>query len=558
MFNFLKAMDKRGSSGLRKQAVRPRGPRPELELFEDRIVLSPISDKYTALGGAQGLLGPAVSGELPTPYGGGLYQEYQNGAIFWSASTGAHDIYGPIASKFFETANETDAYGNVVEGILGLPTNDETSLSGVLGALTATFQGGYIDWSAATGAHTIYGAIGAEYAYTANEMTYQTKPVFLFLNGLNGHVVRGTITEPTSVQVVLGAPTSDEMSVPGVAGARMNTFRGGDIYWSPSTGAHVVYGAIGAKYDSLGGPAAYGLPTSDEADAPGVPGVRVQQFHDGDYYAGLIEWSAATGAHTVYGAIGAEYMALANETDYYGTDVQTILAAPTSDEMDVPGVAGARMNTFQGGEIYFSPGTGAHVVYGGINQLYSWSMGGPTSYLGLPTSDEEGVPSGRVSYFQGGKIVWTPGGGAYPVQAVSQMTFDTNEFNFGSGFFDPPVQGWAELTVYADGGYHFTGHFHDSGFLSYRDNIAFGLLGTSGYLYTFVHSGYMSGTLGGGSRDDNWDVTGSDPRLAANWADLEGCNWYWQANVNADLGPLVNQLEQAAGIVLGVIGIIVA
>ena len=28
----------------------------------------------------------------------------------------------------------------------------------------------------------------------------------------------------------------------------MNTFQGGAIYWSPTTGAHVVYGAIGAEY----------------------------------------------------------------------------------------------------------------------------------------------------------------------------------------------------------------------------------------------------------------------------------------------------------------------
>ena len=90
-----------------------------------------ITAKYQALGGAQGILGPAVTGELATPYGGGLYQEYQNGAIFWSANTGAHDIYGPIESKFFATANETDAYGNVVEQILGLPTNDETNLTTV-------------------------------------------------------------------------------------------------------------------------------------------------------------------------------------------------------------------------------------------------------------------------------------------------------------------------------------------------------------------------------------------------------------------------------------------
>src|SRR5207253_9571440 len=76
-------------------AGRPRF-RPTLESLEERLVLSPISDKYNALGGAQGFLGAAVTGELPTPYGNGLYQEYQNGAILWSANTGAHDIYGPI------------------------------------------------------------------------------------------------------------------------------------------------------------------------------------------------------------------------------------------------------------------------------------------------------------------------------------------------------------------------------------------------------------------------------------------------------------------------------
>jgi hypothetical protein len=60
------------------------------------------------------------------------------------------------------------------------------------------------------------------------------------------------------------------------------------------------------------------------------------------------------------------------------------------------------------------------------------------------------------------------------------------------------------------------------------------------------------------SGDDNWDVSGTDARLAANWADLEGCSWCWQANVNADWGPLVNQIEQLAGVVLGVVGIVVA
>ena len=89
-----------------------------------------------------------------------------------------------------------------------------------------------------------------------------------------------------------------------------------------------------------------------------------------------------------------------------------MLGLPTSDEMNVPGVAGARMNTFQGGAIYWSPTTGAHVVYGAIFALYK-SLGGPTSFLGLPISDELGIPGGRVSDFQNGEIVWTPQGGAY-------------------------------------------------------------------------------------------------------------------------------------------------
>jgi uncharacterized protein with LGFP repeats len=142
------------------------------------------------------------------------------------------------------------------------------------------------------------------------------------------------------------------------------------------------------------------------------------------FQGGAIYWSPSTGAHVVYGAIGAEYQATANERDYYNTIVQQILGAPTSDEMNVPGVAGARMETFQGGAIYWSPSTGAHVVYGAIGGLYE-NMGGPTSYLGLPTSDEQGIPGGRETYFQGGKILWNPQNGARAVQTVSQMTFDT-------------------------------------------------------------------------------------------------------------------------------------
>jgi uncharacterized protein with LGFP repeats len=145
------------------------------------------------------------------------------------------------------------------------------------------------------------------------------------------------------------------------------------------------------------------------------------------------------------------------------------------------------MNTFQGGAIYWSPSTGAHVVYGAIGAKYN-SLGGPASSLGRPTSDEAGIPGGRVSYFQHGKIVWTPGGGAYVVYAVTQMTMDTGYITFDNGV---PVGGWANLAVYADGSYHFTGSFHDSGATSYNDSLVVGLVSTSSVLYTFTHTGHV-------------------------------------------------------------------
>jgi uncharacterized protein with LGFP repeats len=392
----------KGFRKTRPQATK-QGPRRaflQVEGLENRELLSasplldPIQAKYQSLGGRNGFMGPALTGEMPTPYGGGLYEVFAGGAISYSPATGAHETSPITLSKWSDTAAMHGSNGEVVQKILGLPTADIAPLPGTSQAFITPWQGGDIKYSRAPSQnaadnfpHVLYGAIAAEYAATAHEF------------GANG----------VAVQKILGVATSDETNVPGVPGARMNTFQGGAIYWSPSTGAHVVYGGIGAKYNGVGGPAAYGLPISDEASVPTVSGERVSHFQGGrDIY-----WTATTGAHLVYGAIRNEYLATANERDFFGRNVQTLLGAPTSDEMNVPGVPGARMNTFQGGTIYWSPSTGAHVVYGAIAAKYN-SIGGPTSLLGLPTTDELNLTgaSGRVSIFQFGRIVWTPAGGA--------------------------------------------------------------------------------------------------------------------------------------------------
>ena len=207
--------------------------------------------------------------------------------------------------------------------------------------------------------------------------------------------------------VFLGRPTGDEVAG---FGGRVAHFQGGEIDYSPATGAHEVHGAIAqdlnasaSQVDASGNRVRdiLGLATSDESNGFGG---RVNHFQGGD-----IDWSAATGPHAVIGAIGAEYAATAFEHDAFGFNVQHILGLPVGDETNVPGIAGARMQAFQGGKIYWSARTGAHALYGAIG---AYGPNGPVSILGLPTSDEQGLVNQRTVTFEHGWIVWTPANGA--------------------------------------------------------------------------------------------------------------------------------------------------
>jgi uncharacterized protein with LGFP repeats len=177
------------------------------------------------------------------------------------------------------------------------------------------------------------------------------------------------------------------------AAGKYQTFQGGSIYWSAATGAHEVHGAILGEWGGLGWERSFlGYPTSDESPAAGG---RFNTFQGGSIY-----WSAATGAHEVHGAILSKWISLGAERSFLGF--------PTSDEK---AAVGGRFNTFQGGVIYWSPGTGAHEVHGAIYGTWA-GMGWERSFLGFPTSDEYAYNGGRRSDFQGGYIVWTPTGGA--------------------------------------------------------------------------------------------------------------------------------------------------
>src|SRR5215218_7188773 len=81
--------------------------------------MSDIDVKYAQLGGTAGFLGAPTIGETATPGGTGRYRHYQFGSIYWSSSSGAHEVHGSIRGKWSALGWE--------RSFLGFPLTDETT-----------------------------------------------------------------------------------------------------------------------------------------------------------------------------------------------------------------------------------------------------------------------------------------------------------------------------------------------------------------------------------------------------------------------------------------------
>ncbi|HEV7212480.1 MAG TPA: S8 family serine peptidase [Blastococcus sp.] len=139
----------------------------------------------------------------------------------------------------------------------------------------------------------------------------------------------------------LGLPRTDPFG-PLVSGGMGEHFQGGSIYWSPTTGAHAVGGAIRGRWAAGGWETSWlGLPTTDVFC--GLRGGGCGQHFQG----GSIYWSPATGAHAVGGAIRSRWAATGWETG--------LLGYPTTDLYGVPGGVAVR---FQHGTITWIQRTG--------------------------------------------------------------------------------------------------------------------------------------------------------------------------------------------------------
>ncbi|MFQ6394336.1 LGFP repeat-containing protein [Nocardia sp. KC 131] len=209
-------------------AARPIGP------FD---VGGLIEVEYDQAGGP-GVLGDPVTPESDAGHGG-RYQEFDRSAsIYWHPDVGAHQVGGPIRNKWGSLGWEN--------GQLGYPVTREESTPGQSGRYNH-FQGGSIYWSLGTDAHQISGSIRDKWG----SYGWENSP--------------------------LGFPITDEIK--GAKNGRHNLFGGGAIYWSPTTGAHAVWGSIRMTWEGSGVEAGrFGYPTSDEYD---YEGGKAQDFQGG-------------------------------------------------------------------------------------------------------------------------------------------------------------------------------------------------------------------------------------------------------------------------------------
>ncbi len=90
-----------------------------------------------------------------------------------------------------------------------------------------------------------------------------------------------------------------------VAGGRARNYTGGRLYWTPGVAVHEVHGPILTKYLAAGGPASYGFPTTDVMPVT-APNGSFTHFTGGR----SIFYSATTKAHLVYGAIRTKYASM--------------------------------------------------------------------------------------------------------------------------------------------------------------------------------------------------------------------------------------------------------
>ena len=237
----------------------------------------------------------------------------------------------------------------------------------------------------------------------------------------------------------VGFPTSDSLVTHDGQGRYQGFERAQFIWHSPQTGAHLVRGAIQARYGQLGG-SAFGYPTTDESTTPDQQG-RFNHFLDPATGAvKSIYWSPAAGAFEVFGLIREAWAAQKWESGRLGY--------PTSGELPTHDGTG-RYQTFTGGIYVWHSKTGCHAVVGDILTRYGQLGGSQWAY---PISAEGSAANGgryqhfrRASATLARSIYWTKTTSAVEIQGKMRQHFEAMGWEHSHlGFPVAPSEPWTD------------------------------------------------------------------------------------------------------------------
>jgi outer membrane protein assembly factor BamB len=151
-----------------------------------------IRTKWSSMGWETGPQGYPTTDETATPDGVGRFNHFSRAdgaSIYWSPNTGAHAIQGAIRDRWAALGWET--------GPLGYPSTDELTTPDGVGRYNHFSKAASVYWSASTGAHGIYGLIRDRWAslgWERSALGYPTSDEYGINGGRRNDFVHGWIT----------------------------------------------------------------------------------------------------------------------------------------------------------------------------------------------------------------------------------------------------------------------------------------------------------------------------------------------------------------------------
>ncbi len=325
-----------------------------------RTVLGPLRQAWAASGWETGPLGYPTTDSTATPDGTGRYNHFtKNASLYWTPTTGARSILGPLRQAWAASGWET--------GPLGYPSTDTTATPDGTGRYNHFTKNASLYWTPTTGARSILGPLRQAWAASG----WETGP--------------------------LGYPSTDTTATPDGTGRYNHFTKNASLYWTPTTGARSILGPLRQAWAASGwetGPLGY--PSTDTTATPDGTG-RYNHFTKN----ASLYWTPTTGARSILGPLRQAWAASGWETGPLGY--------PSTDSTATPDGTGRYNHFTKNASLYWTPTTGARSILAPTRDRWA-QLGWERGYLGYPTSNEYAVSDGRRTDFVGGTITVTARG----------------------------------------------------------------------------------------------------------------------------------------------------